>query len=223
MLENCIYNKKKEWNPKNNREIYLMLTQGFCGGEDLCNDSYCALNCNSCDYEYDDEEIKEIIKNSNNELFMKYTILHIKAFKEKEEEIYRETGIKLDCSKIHDLDKLFMYCFMEKEEAHNLHVKMNKHHLPITEDLDDEIMIEEIIDHDCARYTKPDKPKSALDMNKEFFNCSKYERLCYYLGLTERNTVAISEEEFYKMANKISDKELLEWVKKSFEFMSKIS
>lgn len=199
-----------------------MLTQGSCRGEDQCNYSWCALNCNSCDYDYDDEEIKNIIKNSGNELYMKYTILHIKAFKEKEDEIYRETNIKLDYSKTHDLDKLFMYCFMSKEDAHNLHVKINKHHLPITEDLDDEIMIEEIIDHDCARYTKPDKPKSALDMNEEFFNCKKYENLCYKLGLTGRNTESISEEEFYKMADKISDEELLEWVKKSFEFMSKI-
>lgn len=62
----------------------------------------------------------------------------------------------------HDLDKMFLYLFYEKEKVSNIHRQISNHHdNEITKTNDD--YIEMILDWESARYTKDDKPLNAYD------------------------------------------------------------
>lgn len=68
----------------------------------------------------------------------------------------------LEQVKLHDLDKLFMYMFYEKEDVSKIHRMFSTHHdneMPKTY----EDYVEMVLDWESARYTKPDKPLNAYD------------------------------------------------------------
>ncbi|MCQ2754732.1 MAG: dephospho-CoA kinase, partial [bacterium] len=93
-----------------------------------------------------------------------YTWQHKKAYLKVEKEL---TGKNTLRGYLHDLDKLFMYIIgVPKKTAHNIHVATAPHHIR-----NNKVHYPKgaVIDWECARYTKPDKPLNARDF---------YERAC---------------------------------------------
>lgn len=68
-------------------------------------------------------------------------------------------GCLTDAAIKHDTDKLVLYGVMNKTEASKLHRELAKHHIPNCDT--DEQYINCIVDYECARFTKPDKPLNA--------------------------------------------------------------
>jgi hypothetical protein len=66
-------------------------------------------------------------------------------------------------ARIHDMDKMVMYLFMEQKEAQKIHMMHQPHHLENSLPRTYEDLVETIIDYECAPYTKPDKPLNAYD------------------------------------------------------------
>jgi dephospho-CoA kinase len=95
---------------------------------------------------------------------IKYTWEHKKAYLAVEKKL---TGKNTLRGYLHDLDKLIMYAIgVPKEIAHNIHINTAPHHIR-----KNKVKYPKgaVIDWECARYTKPDKPLNARDF---------YERSC---------------------------------------------
>lgn len=93
-----------------------------------------------------------------------YTWQHKKAFLEVEKELCGKNSLQ---GYLHDADKLFMYLIgVPKELAHNIHVATAPHHVRNGK-VKNPLMA--VVDWECARYTKPDKPLSAREYYENFF------------------------------------------------------
>lgn len=93
-----------------------------------------------------------------------YTYQHKKAFLKVEKDFCGKNSIR---GYFHDLGKLIMYAIgIPKNTVHKIHVKTSPHHLRNGR-LKQPLMA--VIDWECARYTKPDKPLSAREY---------YEKCC---------------------------------------------
>lgn len=96
---------------------------------------------------------------------IKYTQEHRKAYKKIEKEILGHNTWR---SYVHDLDKVILYHFLPFEKVKKFHRSTARHH-------DNKIKkrqsdyIDMIIDWECARYTKPDKPLNAYDTLYKFY------------------------------------------------------
>lgn len=87
---------------------------------------------------------------------LSYTWKHKKAFLEVEKELCGKNSIR---GYLHDLDKLIMYAIgVPKKIAHDIHVSTAPHHIKNGK-AKNPIMT--VIDWECARRTKPDKPFTA--------------------------------------------------------------
>ena len=103
-----------------------------------------------------------------NKDYIEYTYKHRKIVIYLAKKYFKTNKELLEKVKLHDLDKLFMYLFYEKESASDIHRDMNFHHqnkLPKSE-LD---YMEMVLDWESARYTKPDKPLNAYDTLYRFY------------------------------------------------------
>ena len=102
---------------------------------------------------------------------IKYTKAHRKAFIKIEKQV---TGKNTWRSIVHDLDKLILYNFLEHSKVKKFHRRTARHHdNKINKTRND--YIEMIIDWECARYSKPDKPLNAYDTLYNFYpNLEKY-------------------------------------------------
>lgn len=98
------------------------------------------------------ERIYEIKRNVN------YTWQHKKAFLKVEKKLLRKNTLR---GYLHDVDKLFLYMFLSKETTSKIHHKIAKHHVNEMSSIED--YKQAMIDWECARYTKPDKPLDAYD------------------------------------------------------------
>lgn len=100
-----------------------------------------------------------------NHAFCEYTYFHRVAFRLLVEKYFEgEERIEmLKRAEVHDLDKLLLYQFKEKDEVKEYHRMNFSHHLKNFDNLDYYDYLEAIIDWECARYTKPDKPYNAFD------------------------------------------------------------
>ena len=97
-----------------------------------------------------------------NKDYIEYTYKHRKIVIYLAKKYFKKNKDLLKKVELHDLDKLFMYLFYEKESASDIHRDMISHHqnsIPKTE-LD---YMEMVLDWESARYTKPDKPLNAYD------------------------------------------------------------
>ena len=96
---------------------------------------------------------------------IKYTEEHRKAFKRIEKKILGHNTWR--CL-VHDLDKLILYNIWPHKKVKEFHRKTARHHdNNIKKNKND--YIEMIIDWECARYTKPDKPLNAYDTLYKFY------------------------------------------------------
>lgn len=98
-----------------------------------------------------------------------YTKAHRKAFRKVEKEL---TGRNTIRGYLHDIDKLFLYLFFDYDTVHNWHRKHSRHHTIKAKTHAD--FVQMVIDWECARYTKPDKPLNARETLKKFYpECTK--------------------------------------------------
>jgi hypothetical protein len=105
----------------------------------------------------------ELMKNLK---WLIYTYRHRRAFEYCVRKLVKEPGLReemLRRAKVHDMDKMIMYLFMDQKEAQELHVKTQPHHLENDLPRTYEDYVETVLDYECAPYTKPDKPLNAFD------------------------------------------------------------
>ncbi len=96
--------------------------------------------------------------------YVKYTLLHRKAFRQVEKELLGKVSLR---GYLHDLDKVFLYPLLGKNLTSKLHRKFARHHKNSAKILAD--YKEMVIDWECARYTKPDKPLNAYDTLYKYY------------------------------------------------------
>ena len=87
-----------------------------------------------------------------------YTLNHKQAYLATQLAIIgniSETGI------LHDTDKLVLYGLIDKRQASKAHRLYARHHIQVSKT--DRDLEDCIIDYECARYTKPDKPLNAYN------------------------------------------------------------
>ena len=102
-----------------------------------------------------------MLKHRNENLgAIKYTLEHRKAFKKVEKELLGHNTWR---SFVHDIDKVILYNFLEHKKVKEFHRKKARHHVENEINKKRADYIEMIIDWECARYTKPDKPLNAYD------------------------------------------------------------
>ena len=91
---------------------------------------------------------------------IKYTKEHRKAFKKIEKQVLGHNTWR---SLVHDIDKVILYNFWEHKKVKEFHRKTARHHVENDIKKKRADYIEMIIDWECARYSKPDKPLNAYD------------------------------------------------------------
>ena len=93
-----------------------------------------------------------------------YTLKHRKAFLEVEKQLLGKNTLR---GYLHDLDKIPLKIFLNLETVSKLHRKYSRHHAIKAHTKTDYIQM--IIDWECARYTKPDKPLNARETLYKFY------------------------------------------------------
>lgn len=93
-----------------------------------------------------------------------YTIKHRKAFRRVEKELLGHNTLR---GILHDLDKVFLYMIFDYKSVHNWHRKHSRHHSVKAKTHSD--FVQMVVDWECARYTKPDKPLNARDTLDKFY------------------------------------------------------
>ena len=94
-----------------------------------------------------------------------YTKEHRKAFKRIEKEVLGHNTWR---SLVHDLDKVILYNIFSHNKVKEIHRKYARHHDNNIKKTENDY-IEMIIDWECARFTKPDKPLNAYDTLYKFY------------------------------------------------------
>ena len=96
-----------------------------------------------------------------------YTYKHRKAFEYTVRKLIRDPELleeMLRRSRVHDLDKMYLYLFLDDQVvSQKIHVRRKAHHLENDSPKSREDLVETVIDYECAPYTKPDKPLNAWD------------------------------------------------------------
>ena len=87
---------------------------------------------------------------------IQYTLNHRKAFRIVEKQLLGHNTFR---SLFHDFDKVILYKLMDYKKAHNLHRSFARHHELKAKTHSD--FVQMVIDWECARLTKPDKPLNA--------------------------------------------------------------
>lgn len=95
---------------------------------------------------------------------IKYTLMHKKAFLKVEKKLLGKNTIR---GYLHDLDKVILKIFLNEKTVHNLHRKYSRHHKNKACTYDDYVQM--VIDWECARFTKPDKPLNARETLDKFY------------------------------------------------------
>ena len=97
-----------------------------------------------------------------------YTLKHKKAFLKVEKELRGKNTLR---GYFHDIDKPFMYMalWLKVEDVSKIHRQNSYHHLESNLDKTKDDLIDMIIDWECARLTKPDKPLNAFDTLLHFY------------------------------------------------------
>ena len=98
-----------------------------------------------------------------------YTLKHKIAFLKVEKKLIGKNTIK---GVLHDIDKPFLYLFcfwLSCEKIHKMHRKYSKHHVNNNLKKTQADLIETVIDWECARFTKSDKPLNAYDTLMRFY------------------------------------------------------
>ena len=97
-----------------------------------------------------------------------YTLKHKIAFLKVEKKLRGKNtwrGVS------HDLDKVFLYMlfWIDLEEVQKIHRKNNRHHIESNLSKTQQDYEDSVIDWECARMTKPDKPLNAYETLLKFY------------------------------------------------------
>lgn len=95
---------------------------------------------------------------------VKYSINHRKAFRSVEKQLLGHNTFR---SLFHDLDKVILYNFFDYKDVHNWHRNNMRHHSIKAKTHSD--FVQMVIDWECARFTKPDKPLNARETLYKFY------------------------------------------------------
>ncbi len=127
---------------------------------------------------------------------IKYTLEHRKAFRKVEKILFGKNTI---ASLFHDLEKPVLYfIFGDRKWIQVLHRKINRHHVEHYIDVNTitKFWLKQlIVDFECARLTKPDKPLNWIETIDK-----------YYPQLKECNLEEIlPKEKYYELKEKIEN------------------
>lgn len=89
---------------------------------------------------------------------IRYTIHHRRAFRDIERKFFGQVSLR---GYLHDLDKVLLYPIFGVKLTNKIHRYFARHHVRRARTGVD--YREMVIDWECARYTKPDKPLNAYD------------------------------------------------------------
>ena len=92
--------------------------------------------------------------------YINYTWKHKKAYLQIEKQLLGRNTFR---GYIHDFDKILLYPFLEKVTVTKIHRKIAGHHLSKDKKHTKRDYVCAIIDWECCRYTKPDKPLTARE------------------------------------------------------------
>ena len=92
-----------------------------------------------------------------------YVKQHRKAFRIIEKQLLGYNTVR---SLFHDLDKFILLHFFKEPKIQKLHRRYARHHDRAKTKSD---YLQMVIDWECARYTKPDKPLNARDTLYKFY------------------------------------------------------
>ena len=98
-----------------------------------------------------------------------YTLKHKIAFLKVEKQLRGKNTIN---GYMHDIEKplLYLFCFwINLNDIQKFHLKHNKHHVENNLKKSNNDIIETVIDWECARMTKPDKPLNAYDTLMKYY------------------------------------------------------
>ena len=95
---------------------------------------------------------------------IRYSLEHRKAFLDVEKKLLGKNTIR---GYLHDVDKIILYHFLPTEFVHTCHQWWSKHHERRAKTHND--FVQMVIDWECARFTKPDKPLDAYDTLYKFY------------------------------------------------------
>lgn len=134
-----------------------------------------------------------------------YTYRHRRAFeycvkKHVHDPALREAMLRR--ARVHDMDKMVMYLFMDQSAAQQLHIQTQPHHLENQLPRTYEDLVETALDYECAPYTKPDKPLNAYDFVKKLLGMGLIDRetgeqlidILDMLGIAQSGTVEADVE-----------------------------
>ena len=99
-----------------------------------------------------------------------YTWQHKKAFLGTERKLLGKNTIR---GYLHDTDKLFLYLFFTKEETSKIHRKYARHHYENNLYKTNSDMIQLLIDWECNKLTKLDKPETAREYIEKAYPMEK--------------------------------------------------
>jgi len=97
-----------------------------------------------------------------------YTLKHKKAFLKVEKQLRGKNTLH---GYLHDWDKPFLYLafWIDLKKVQKIHRLHSKHHVRNTLNKTRDDLIDTIIDWECARMTKPDKPLNAYQTLLRFY------------------------------------------------------
>lgn len=97
-----------------------------------------------------------------------YTIKHKIAFLQVEKKLRGKNTFN---GYMHDMDKPFLYLalWLDMKDIQKIHRSHNRHHVKNNLDKSKDDLIDTIIDWECARITKPDKPLNAYQTLMKFY------------------------------------------------------
>lgn len=99
-----------------------------------------------------------------NKEIIQYSLDHRIAFRKVEKQLLEHNTFR---SLFHDLDKVILYHFFDYKKVHNWHRNHARHHVVKAKTHNDYVQM--VIDWECARYTKPDKPLNARETLDKFY------------------------------------------------------
>lgn len=97
-----------------------------------------------------------------------YTLRHKKAFLKIEKKLLGKNTLK---GFFHDWDKPFLYClfWISNKKIQKIHQQISRHHVDNHLLKTKADLVETVIDWECARFTKPDKPLDAYETLIKFY------------------------------------------------------
>lgn len=120
-----------------------------------------------------------------------YTLRHKVAFLKVEKQLLGHNTLR---GYLHDLDKVFLFLLpipnKTVQRFHRNHARHHDNDIPKTHD----DYVEMVIDWECARFTKPDKPLNAEQTMEKFYPHLRNEitPILKELGLKETNLFEIA-------------------------------